>query len=206
VHTGVADDLRDMSFLENFLVRIFPPELMSERVRGRLKGAIKEALLNVTDHAYDPDVARDDACPTKRWWICGTASKKLGCYFVVYDLGVGIPATVPKTTIPAVREAYEALHEEERTEDYQLIKVAVTRPSSRTGLQGRGRGLPEMRGLIDRVGDGMLWITSGKGHYIYAQGAEHIDGGKAMNHALRGTLVVWRFKVSEALEDVGADG
>lgn len=207
IRSGTAEDAKNTGFLDAYLERIFPDEILSPQVRGRLKGAVTEALLNVVDHAYNPDVVVDHICPERRWWICGSAHPEEGCYFVVCDLGVGIPATVPVTKAPAVVQAFNALQVEERKLDHNLIRVAVSQPMSRTGLQGRGRGLPEMRRLIDRVGDGMLWITSGRGHYIYARGEAERDGGFGMNQAIHGTLVVWQLKVSEALnEPGGTDG
>lgn len=206
VHSGLAETVTDTAFLDGFLKRIFPPEAMSDKVRGRLKGAVTEALLNVVDHAYSPKHSPEQEPLKRRWWICGSADPKEGCIFVVYDLGAGIPATVPTTAAEEIIDAYAELGEAERREDFELIKIAVTHPTSRTGTPGRGRGLPEMRRLIDRVGDGMLWITSGHGHYIYARGEREVDGGFAMNFRLHGTLVVWRLKVSEALDDAGGDG
>jgi hypothetical protein len=204
MRTGTAEDVRDLEWLDEFLRGIFPIELMSDFVRGRLKGAVKEALLNVVEHAYDPAIPRDDQCLSNRWWMCGRADKVHGCYFVVYDLGVGIPVTVPRSTADAVREAYGDLDAQSRRFDHELIKAAVTHGHSRTEKQGRGRGLPEMRRLVDRVGEGMLWITSGSGHYMYGRGDQEIDRGFSMNRRLHGTLVVWRFKVTKALEDDGA--
>lgn len=207
MRTGTAEHVKDLEWLDEFLRGIFPEDLMSDVVRGRLKGAVKEALLNVVDHAYDPAIPRDDEALSHRWWMCGQAHKNEGCHFVVYDLGVGIPVTVPNSTAEAVRAGYAKLKELDRRNDHELIKVAVTHPSSRTERQGRGRGLPEMRRLIDRVGDGMLWITSGSGHYIYARGEQEIDDGFAMADRLHGTLVVWRLKVTDALnDDGGSDG
>lgn len=203
MRSGLAEEAKNTAFLDAFLRSIFPPDTMPDAVRGRLKGAVTEALLNVVDHAYNPDIDRDHKCPDKRWWIFGAAHPTEGCYFVVYDLGVGIPATVPSTAAESIREAYQALGNDQRRADYELIKIAVTRPSSRTGIQGRGRGLPEMRRLIDRVGDGMLWITSGRGHYIYARGEKPLDYGFSMNHDLHGTLVVWQLKVSDAIDELG---
>ncbi|WP_347340419.1 ATP-binding protein [Phenylobacterium glaciei] len=204
VRSGLAEEARNTAFLDEFLVSLFPPEVMNDKVRGRLKGAVTEALLNVVDHAFAFPSDRPSA--SHRWWIFGMADGD-ECSFVVYDAGAGIPATVPLSTAQAVVEAYAALQADERKADYRLIKVAVERPMSRTGLAGRGRGLPEMRRLIDRVGDGMLWITSGRGHYVYARGTEEVDHGLAMNNPLHGTLVVWRLKISEALDDAGgSDG
>lgn len=203
VRTGTADEASKTSFLDEFLRQIFPPPFLSDQVRGRLKGAVTEALLNIVDHAYE--YPRTDLCPEKRWWICGMADRaRKHCYFVVYDLGVGIPATVPTSRVDGVRAAFNLLEEEARKEDYRLIKAAVDAPRSRTGTAGRGRGLPEMRRLIDRVGDGMLWITSGRGNYLYELGASPQNGGRPIDGSLRGTLVVWRLKLTEALE--GADG
>lgn len=203
VRSGFAKDIADTAFLDEFLKSTFPSNVMSDQVRGRLKGAVTEALLNIIEHAYRPK-SMDPSDPTwGRWWICGWAHPKEGCHFVVYDLGAGIPATVPDTLAPAIREAYEALDDEDRSVDFELIKLAGRHPSSRTGTPGRGRGLPEMRRLIDRVEDGMLWITSGRGTYMYARGRQTLDDGFAMNNRLHGTLVVWRLRVSDALDDAG---
>jgi anti-sigma regulatory factor (Ser/Thr protein kinase) len=208
MRTGLTADIQRTEHLDRFLRSMLPEGSLSEQIIGRVKGAITEALLNVVDHAYPDEVARGDICPSRRYWMCGVADAQRGTFAVmVYDLGVGIPATVPRSEARGVRSYVEQLGWNDRRSDAKLIEAAVKAPRSRTGVQGRGRGLPEMRRLIDRAGEGSLWITSGRGQYLYSKGAAPNEFGMLEPEALRGTLVAWQLKLIDGTDILdGSDG
>ncbi|KQU90018.1 hypothetical protein ASD12_27885 [Mesorhizobium sp. Root102] len=147
-----------------------------------------EALKNSKQHAYlEPDEWFGVAPGT--WFMSGSydrASKSLTA--AVYDMGVGIPRTLPRATIwEGIRGALAAIGG--TTDDAQMIQAAMEYGRTRTTLQGRGNGLPTMMRILDHH-RGYLRIISGTGEAIYDSVRGVIT---ATNHrvALGGTLIEW---------------
>jgi len=201
IRNGLAEEIRRTEFLDRFLDPVFPEDTP---LKGRVKGAVTEALLNIVDHAYPADIARTDVCPSGRWWISGYRSdlhKRL--WLCVYDLGVGLPATLPRSRSSAIRNAISTMTGSDFISDHKMIKLAVHTSLTQTGAQGRGRGLREMARLIDRAGEGALWIMSRDGTYIYGRGTHDQDVGSMTAETLRGTLIVWTIKITDAAASDG---
>jgi hypothetical protein len=202
IRTGLAPEIRRTEFLDRFLDPVFPG---NSPLKGRVKGAITEALLNIVDHAYPPEVQRPDLCPSARWWIAGQrnlAGNRL--WFCVYDLGVGLPATLPRSRSSAIRDAIAQMTGIDQAADHKMIKLAVHTSLSQTGAQGRGRGLREMARLVDRAGEGALWIFSRDGTYLYGRGSKEQDSGDRIPETFAGTLIVWTFELTDAVTaDIG---
>ncbi|HHL0059631.1 TPA: ATP-binding protein, partial [Klebsiella pneumoniae] len=51
--------------------------------------------------------------------------------------------------------------------DSVFIKASTTLRETRTGEQNRGKGLNDIKSVIDSIGDGFMGIFSDKGRYIY---------------------------------------
>ncbi|RWG71419.1 MAG: hypothetical protein E5X23_06595 [Mesorhizobium sp.] len=147
-----------------------------------------EALKNSKQHAYsEPD--EWFGVPAGTWFMSGSydrASQSLTA--AVYDMGVGIPRTLPRATVwEGVRSAIAALGG--GTDDGQMIKAAMEYGRTRTMAQGRGNGLPTMMRILDHH-HGYLRIISGTGEAIY----DSVNGViSTANHkvALGGTLIEW---------------
>jgi hypothetical protein len=153
--------------------------------------AISEAIAN-TRHAYPTDAA---IWPTKakgQWWAAGTWNSSTDVVSIqLYDQGVGIPATLPRSehwsSVIKLAGLGDRLHPERR--DDRLIAAALEVGRTSTGETGRGKGLAEMAAWIDKLGNGFLRITSGRGSITYRPGGE--VEGTSQRAPFFGTLIEW---------------
>jgi len=153
--------------------------------------AISEAIAN-TRHAYPQDVAIWPTKATGSWWAAGTWNSATDVVSLqLYDQGVGIPATLPRSghwsDIMKMVGLGERLHPE-RSDD-RLIVAALEVGRTSTGEQGRGKGLAEMASWIDKLGNGFLRITSGRGSITYRSDGE--TSGTSRRAPFCGTLIEW---------------
>lgn len=150
--------------------------------------AISEAIAN-TRHAYPRDTAIWPSRATGRWWAAGTWNSATDIVSIqLYDQGVGIPATLPKSEHWSdINNVLEFLHPE-RTDD-RLIQAALEVGRTSTGERGRGQGLAEMAAWVDKLGNGFLRITSGRGSVTYRPGGK--TSGTSRRAPFFGTLIEW---------------
>ncbi|MGN8001419.1 hypothetical protein [Sphingomonas sp. 22176] len=153
--------------------------------------AISEAIAN-TRHAYPRDVAIWPSKATGSWWSAGTWNSATNTVSLqIYDQGVGIPATLPRSehwsNIIKLVGLADRLHPERR--DDQLLAAALEVGRTSTGEKGRGKGLAEMAAWVDKLGNGFLRITSGKGSMTYRPGVS--VSGTSRRAPFFGTLVEW---------------
>lgn len=149
--------------------------------------ALSEAMLNVHHHAYDGvkyQIGRKKDIKG-RWWLGGTFNSNDGILcFAMYDVGDGIPATMPRnyrTYLEKFTPAAETL------DDSELVYLATQRGKTST-LQGhRGRGIPDMHQIV-KDGHGHMQILSGYGFYSFNGQSGHKF---KLPMPCRGTLVVW---------------
>lgn len=149
--------------------------------------ALSEAMLNVHHHAYlgtKYKIGRFKEIKG-RWWLGGSFFKKdETLYFVMYDIGSGIPSTMPrnyKSYLESFTPKGEVL------DDSELILLATQRGKSSTQKGHRGRGIPDMHQIV-KDGHGHLQIVSGHGCYSF----NGSFGTKALLPiGCRGTLVIW---------------
>lgn len=152
-----------------------------------LFGAITEAITNVSQWAYNgfeqsvPEVIRG------RWWFLASYNLERRRFSIlVFDHGQGIPTTLR-------RIGWEKLAKflpNEMFTDADAIEAAFKIPRSATGEQHRGKGLPEMRALLEKFSRGSMRVVSGRGEYIYDCGDGSI-AKKTYRHDIGGTLIAW---------------
>lgn len=147
-----------------------------------------EALNNVKHHAY-PKNSGWHGVSAGTWLMCGAYSPQLKVLTAaVYDMGVGIPSTLPRSglweQIKGILAAFGA------NDDSSMIAAAMQAGRSRTGLAQRGKGLPIMMRLFDHV-PGHLRILSGHGEVRYRGGDSEITR-LSRPLSLGGTLVQWQ--------------
>lgn len=159
--------------------------------------AIKEAMSNVSHHAYKTKQVRTKKM-LGRWWLNGhlnVSKNELSLSF--YDCGVGIPKTlVRKYGIEQIRGVFSLLPGID-PDDAQMIEAAVELGRTGTLKSYRGKGLQDMHQLIKQVGEGSLTIHSRRGsyHYVYPD-------AKSTNFSefLEGTLITWVLPLNKAAE------
>lgn len=173
-----------------------------------LNGAMGEAILNVKNHAYLSDMKLKFPSPGKRWWAVASITsldKKLK--IIVYDQGHGIGKTLPKTGILERLTSYfdsasSSIINTSDLSELVLLKAVVKRAlnlsskgprRSRTGLNGRGKGLGDILKPIEMVPSSSIRIASGAAEVTYDKNSG-IKGCILPRH-LGGTLVEWMFEV-----------
>jgi len=159
--------------------------------------ALVEAFNNAVGHAYRADVEGDGLPRIGRWWAGALIDQRRGyLYIVVYDQGVGIPATLPR------RRWWEVIAGRlPEFTDAAVIQGALE--YGRSGVSddalfgdeadGRGNGLWRMCELADTFDEADVRFTSLKGDVLYAK------GGRLERTNLKtrfpGTLIRWRTKL-----------
>jgi hypothetical protein len=165
--------------------------------RGRLVGAIKEAMGNVSDHAYQKPTLFQSM--KKRWYMSSRVNiDKHEVMIMLYDQGSGIPNTLDADLIDRITAALsgnvdKTLH---ATDGY-IIKLATEIWRTGTGQSGRGRGFRDMKRFIDLCPEGELRVLSNRGRYTYVGGRENFDD---LSPSSGGTMIEWRFQSEVLLE------
>lgn len=112
----------------------------------RLLGGAGEALGNSVEHAYEFPRGTDYAHPSSlRWWAFASYRDRT-FFLALCDLGCGIPVHLPKTHVHLHERLKASLqHGTLMTiPDSAYVAAAAMEGRSGTGLQNRGKGLPEM--------------------------------------------------------------
>ncbi|MCC7080422.1 MAG: hypothetical protein IT530_07110 [Burkholderiales bacterium] len=176
---------------------------MHQKARTRLYRALTEAMINVGQHAY-PQYAIQSHPTRGRWWVAGQVNKKRGEFLVTFcDLGVGIPETLPKIYPWELIRSVLALLPGVNPNDGEMIKAGMAIGRTQTGERYRGRGLNDLRSLIDQAGAGELLIFSRKGKYSYSPGrAEQVEN---YGISMGGTLIKWSVPLRNVTDWVDED-
>jgi hypothetical protein len=177
--------------------------VMQPKPRKRLQRAITEAMLNCVQHAYPKESVKTHP-GRNRWWLSGTYNRKTKNLTIMFcDLGVGIPETVTKLYLLEKIRAAVSLLPGVSPDDGQMIMAAMELGRTRTGEQGRGKGLNDLRKFIDHAGNGELKIFSKKGIYTYfANGTEKAENRQ---YSIGGTLIKWRVPIANVTDWSGDD-
>jgi len=158
------------------------------RAKHLFRGAT-EAMVNAINHAYQE--SRNDglvAFTEKKWWMFFRQHEdKLAV--AVCDLGIGIPRSLPlKYASEVIQEAMSVLSVGYKATDSRLIQAAMELQRTRTSQVGRGRGLNDLRRIVDEVPGGILYIFSNKGLVQYEGG---VFTRRNFRISLFGTVVLW---------------
>lgn len=161
--------------------------------KRELYEALLEAMNNVTAHAYPQDgwSKRLPVLPGQ-WWAAGhrdSMRREIGV--LIYDQGVGIPETLPKSRhgylLAKIRAGLKL-----GNSDAEHIRAAME--IGRTRMQGthRGRGMASLSHAVSRATDGHLLILSGTGGYLHtSDGVEKIF---PLPTSIGGTFIEWRIR------------
>ncbi|QCI96333.1 hypothetical protein [Novosphingobium sp. EMRT-2] len=152
--------------------------------------AISEAIAN-TRHAYPRHIGIWPTKATGQWWAAGAWNSETNVVSLqLYDQGVGIPATLPRSehwSDVLSKLGIDRLHPERAA--HKLIAAALDVGRTSTGEKGRGKGLAEMTAWIDKLGNGFLRITSERGSVSYEAGG--VVSGVTRKAPFFGTLIEW---------------
>lgn len=168
--------------------------------RGSFFRALTEAMTNVSQHAYPDDWEVGPIKVIKKgWWMVGHVNKlRKELKMMIVDQGIGIPRSLPRNyrdVLPAILAALKL-----QTDDGAMIHAAMELGRSRMGQTHRGKGLNDLKKIIELCQAGTLRILSKKGEYKY-----RVRDGKSVSivqdHTvpLNGTLVEWTIPLDAIL-------
>ncbi len=159
---------------------------------------ISEVMANVTQHAYRPDV-EFEYDHMGSFWVSAEANKAdRSLRIVLFDQGATIPTTYPKMERTAkVKKYFKRALLRTRKFDYEddgtYIRAALRYGGSRTELEYRGKGFPQMGELLDTLGGGELRIFSRGGWCVRSQNGKFTSGSH--DCSIGGTLVEWKIEL-----------
>ncbi len=178
-------------------------KLITNQSSTSLEQGLPEILDNTADHAYsqirDDGLNIDDAAHNrKRWYLFSNVGLN-SVTVVVYDLGVGIPETLPhmNTGWQRVKERLQQRVTQQYRSDGNSIKYAFKHGRTRTELDHRGTGLPHLVQTIEKVPGASLTILSNRGAYNFVKGEWSVPLDSQLS--LHGTLVAWRLPLTDTL-------
>lgn len=172
---------------------------------GLAFAAITESVSNVWQHGYADGFDSAALAPElKNWWIVVEhISDQL--FIGVYDMGVGIPATlaIKHNARDMLQDAYGAFKKllgmkgftAQSYRDAASIKAAVDYGRSRFNTSGRGKGLSEAKDFVMANPMGTLMIYSGSGWYQYAT-KDEVEEAEPLPFEFEGTLIQWNIKLN----------
>ncbi len=161
---------------------------------GLVFRGVAEAMLNSIQHGYLADRKDGLATPPEhRWWLFCRIIEDT--FFVAFcDLGIGIPRSLPKKyTSEMIAEARSLVSGGRKASDALMIQAAMEIARTRTEKLGRGKGLADLRKVVDRVEGAELFLFSNRGLVRYK---DHAYRRLTYRKSILGTLVVWTIPLS----------
>ncbi|CDA00927.1 TPA: sensor histidine kinase [Raoultella planticola] len=162
---------------------------ISQKAQRKLYKGFSEAMANCVEHAYYGDKNQDDSC-TKWWAFAGVKDNNL--IVVICDKGIGIPESLPLTRTDEIIEHLKNLLQLRKLNDSAMIKIASQMGRTRTQQGNRGKGLKDIKAIIDSLNEGNLSIYSNKGYYRYFRHNSKLnDHRREHKSSVCGTIVEW---------------
>ena len=148
--------------------------------------ACVEATINVSKHAYIEQRKLSHVDIEKTAWWSFTQIKDGTFFIAICDLGIGIPATLQKKH----KSLFELLKTLRRNKDSDILKITVDKGESRTGLEYRGNGIPNMALTARNTPGAKMTIFSSRGVITVDN---HDFYTKDYRRGIPGTIVLWSF-------------
>jgi hypothetical protein len=165
--------------------------------------ALSEAMTNVIQHAYPQEMHHKKVSLHNRWWLSGSFdSDSQVMNVLLFDHGVGIPTTLPKS--PLFKKILHYIKDDNNINNPgYLIKAAVELGKSKTQLKHRGKGLRQILKFSSESDFGSLYIISHKGEYCYYE--DCTDKAGSLPVELGGTFIQWEIKLQKDLRNGNED-
>lgn len=167
-----------------------------------LDAALAEATLNSVQHAYSHGKTRYEHLENRFWMGAVFDDNSETMRFMVYDQGIGIAHTLKNTTkgirILSIMANFfgNLIDDDGKFPEGELIKLALTTPATSTGLENRGKGLPEIYKAAQNLGASFR-IVSGRGIVSYSSDTGLVAKPDRKHH-LGGTLLEWALKTEKS--------
>lgn len=175
---------------------------LEQKASRKLYRGFVEAMSNSVEHAYKYDYEHCEQDQTAKWWtFAGIKGSEL--IIVICDKGVGIPKTLPITQgAGTLAKIFRTLgFDPFKVKDSTFIKAASYLTKTSTGETHRGKGLTDIKSVIDTIGAGVLSIFSNKGRYVYKgdQGTVK-EVMHDYKHSVFGTIIEWTIPLKDGEE------
>jgi len=182
--------------------------IIEKRLEQTMYKGVTEAMTNAGNHAYIN--VREDGLSLevseRRWWMF--SQERDGQLSVaICDLGIGIPKSLPKTklkdwTSDRIASFLNGLVRRNGliSADCVMIKAAIELGRSRTDLTYRGRGLQQLKDVIDVATKGSLVIYSNRGLYRYSPATTAVEIINDYSDSIMGTLILWVVPINSVEE------
>ncbi|MBT43460.1 MAG: hypothetical protein CMF12_13165 [Idiomarina sp.] len=158
-----------------------------------LHSGLSEAITNVSHHAYPAPQFDNEP---KNWYLTASFDEnKRELKVSFYDQGVGIPRTLPSSTMREYISKY-LRRLKIGQHDAIMIRAALAYGRTRTHEDDRGKGLQDMLNFIRQTGHGYLSIISSKGLCkVDVSGTTESTKTERFSNALPGTLIIWNVSI-----------
>jgi hypothetical protein len=176
----VVGDALDTDVMVDPIRELLSKTEATDDVSVALFGALFDAIENVNYHAYPKGNLEIEKVPHS-WWLSGSVSQGNRQLTVsLYDQGITIPASLRLSGLfNEAFKAYEKLFKSDMWDDPKIdqrsLKWAFNTAETATGLNHRGKGLPNIRNMVAECPEGQLLVLSGKGKYLYINGKETFE-------------------------------
>lgn len=173
-----------------------------EPEREYIFAALVEAIQNVRQHAYPADAAPSAVERVGKWWAAGAYDPDHETLqFVVYDQGVGIPATLPRQGFWSSISRLCPLEFNDADIIAGGIRYGRTRIRSSDSPSndapnlpnGRGNGLWSICQFIPKGNGSSVRIISGRGEVTYSGGKT--IARRVFETPFCGTLIQWNIRL-----------
>ena len=181
-----------LNSITNTMNECFYSGELSNEEQSDLYRSISEAMLNVSQHAYNTGSDLENKIG-KRWWIYAQQFANQ-LYIAFFDRGVGIPETLPRHgQWERIRSLGKVVGLDD---DAAMIQAAMEFGRSQAQKKGRGLGLQDVLKFATESPEGVLWIFSRRGLYKYENNRKNsilMDYPKSIG----GTLIQWQVSLSK---------
>jgi hypothetical protein len=173
---------------------------ISHRAQKKLYKGFTEAMANCVEHAYIENINANDV-NTKWWAFAGIRNNML--VVVICDKGIGISKSLPLTRKEGMIEQFRNALQLKRLNDSAMIKIASRMGKTRTQQGNRGKGLKDVKSIIDTLNEGHLGIYSNKGYYRYFRKDSVLqDYMKEQKTSVCGTIIEWAIPLDAEAQEV----
>lgn len=172
VQSGTKVEPTIATTVKNFVARQKPNA--DKKMISSIYSILIESMENTNDHASEKQ-------GEKAWWIMALNDKKNNViHFAFVDDGLGIAKTVRTNFFEKILPWYD---------DSYLLEQAANGEykRSKTNLENRGKGLPQIKGFANSGKIRNLVFMSNKGYYCAD------NGNRKTIKELKGSVIAWDF-------------
>ena len=165
-------------------------QTFSAPIRMGLYDSMAEAVTNCIQHAYEAVARR---ATMRRWWMFAERrDNKLRV--AICDFGIGIAQSLRQK--PVWKDIIRRRAMGTRRHDRMLLAAAVGSRRSRTMLDHRGKGLPEMLEFVRSSNIGGFLVYSNHGAFSYSA-HDGIERRVYCEQPFNGTLIQWELQIDD---------